>query len=174
MRVSSTLEELKKDYGDDLRIVWKPFVVHPQQATDAALAACAAGMQGKYLEFAREVWARGWPDGHFKDLSMNVLVDIATDPAVGLDVTRWKSDETGDKCHMQLQNDMAELANLGTRGTPTFYVNGRYMSGAMPIDMFKKLIDEEMAKADAAIKSGVKAQDYYRTAVVAKGKKSIP
>jgi protein-disulfide isomerase len=173
MRVSSTVEDLKKEYGDDLRVVWKQFVVHPQ-ARDAALAACAAGLQGKYLDYERAIWARGWPDGHMKDISMTTLVDIATDPAIGLDVGRWKGEQAGDKCKTQIDTEMAELAAVGTHGTPSFYINGRYVSGAVPIDNFKAVIDAEMAKAAAAIKAGTKAQDYYQTAVVAKGLKTIP
>ena len=64
------------------------------------------------------------------------------------------------------------LARLGTRGTPGFYINGRFLAGAVPIDRFKTLIDEEIKKADEALKKGAKLQEYYAS-IVASGKKSI-
>jgi predicted DsbA family dithiol-disulfide isomerase len=68
---------------------------------------------------------------------------------------------------------MLALSKLGVRGTPAFFINGRYLSGAQPIESFKAVIDEELKKADEAIKGGVKAEDYYRTAIMEKGKKTI-
>jgi predicted DsbA family dithiol-disulfide isomerase len=107
-----------------------------------------------------------------KDISMSTLTDIASDPELKLDVNKWKADKDGDKCKNRTDSEMAQLNAVGTHGTPSFYINGRYISGAVPIDNFKKVIDEEMKKADDAIKGGVKAEDYYSQAVVAKGKKT--
>jgi len=42
--------------------------------------------------------------------------------------------------------DTAEAARLGVTGTPAFFVNGRYLSGAQPFDNFARLIDAELAK----------------------------
>ena len=70
-----------------------------------------------------------------------------------------------------------ELVRVGTRGTPAFYVNGRHLSGALPLSEFSRVIDEEIAKADAAYKQGIKPDRYYDT-IVATGQKvfeeSIP
>src|SRR5262245_46608155 len=170
MRVSSTLDELKKQYGDNLRIVWKHYVVHPQVATDASLAACAAQQQGKFKEFHEEIWAKGWEGGRMKDISAPAMEKIAQD--LKLDMNKFKADMASQKCKDDLANDQKMLAAVGTRGTPAFYINGRYLSGAQPIDSFKKLIDEEMKKADDAIKAGAKAEEYY-SSIVAKGKKSV-
>jgi protein-disulfide isomerase len=59
-KVGPTLEQLKKDYGDDLRIVKKQYVVHPQTATLPALAACAANRQGKYTQMEEGLWVKGF------------------------------------------------------------------------------------------------------------------
>ena len=55
---------------------------------------------------------------------------------------------------------------------PAFFVNGRSLSGAQPFENFKSVIDEEMKKADEAIKKGTKAEEYYQKAVVETGKKT--
>ena len=51
MRVSSILDEMVKKYDGKVRVVYKNFVVHPDTATDAHLAACAASKQGKIKDF---------------------------------------------------------------------------------------------------------------------------
>jgi protein-disulfide isomerase len=42
---------------------------------------------------------------------------------------------------------MAEAAKLGVSGTPAFFVNGRFLSGAQPFSAFKSMIDEELGKS---------------------------
>ena len=69
--------------------------------------------------------------------------------------------------------DQAELAKVGTTGTPAFYINGRFLSGARPIEQFKAIIDEELKKADERIKAGTPAEKYYDEWVIGKGKKSL-
>jgi predicted DsbA family dithiol-disulfide isomerase len=59
---------------------------------------------------------------------------------------------------------------LGARGTPAFFVNGRYLSGAQPEASFSRVIDEVMKKAKD---SGVARGDYYAKEVVAKGSKKM-
>ena len=53
------------------------------------------------------------------------------------------------------------------------YVNGRYLSGAMPIENFVTLIDEELKKANERIASGTPAAQYYQQYVIDKGLKSL-
>jgi len=64
----------------------------------------------------------------------------------------------------------------GTRGTPAFYINGRYLSGAQPLPNFKRVVDEELKKADARIEKGeATAANYYQKFVFEKGlKKFVP
>ncbi len=171
-----TLEELQKQYGDNVRFVFKHFVVHPTTAMTPALATCAAGMQGKFWEFEKAVWNSAWDvtSGRPKDLQMlneDNMNKIATD--LKLNVDKFKADLKGDKCKSDVNGGMAVLSKLGVRGTPAFFINGRYLSGAQPIDSFKTIIDEEIKKADEAIKAGTKPEDYYKVAVMEKGKKSL-
>ena len=64
-----------------------------------------------------------------------------------------------------LSRSSQTLEKFGTSGTPSFYVNGRF-AGGQDFAAFKKMIDEEIKKADA---SGVKPADYYDKVVVGKG-----
>jgi len=56
------------------------------------------------------------------------------------------------KTAVQASND--EGTALGISGTPTFFINGRILVGAQPVDAFTKMIDEELAAAGAARQGG--------------------
>jgi len=150
--------------------VVKQFVVHPDRATLPALAVCAAQKQNKFHEMEKLIWDKGWPGEQPSNLGREALDGFAKE--LKLNGTKFKADMDSEPCNKQLAENKALLARVGTRGTPGFYINGRFLAGAVPIDRFKAIIDEEIKKADEALKGGAKLQDYY-AAIVANGKKSI-
>src|SRR3954470_22333265 len=64
-KVRDTMDELRKKYGNDVRVVYKQFVVHPQVATAGALAFCAASRQGKANDMDRLLWDKGFKGRQF-------------------------------------------------------------------------------------------------------------
>ena len=156
----STLGELRKAYGKDLRIVFKSFIVHEKEGTPAALAACAAHRQGKWRALADAIWTKAFDKRDFSEAN---LVAIAR--AAGLDGGVLVADMHGAACKLEVLRDQTELARLGQAGTPTFWINGRIIVGAQPKEQFEKLIDEEKQKADAAIAGGASLDDYYDSLV---------
>jgi protein-disulfide isomerase len=159
-KVRATLTELRAMYGAELRIVHKSFIVHPQVATTPALAACAAHKQGKWSALDDRLWARAFAERRFDEDFMLVLAREAK-----LDLKRFKRDLAGDACKAEIGAEQAQLAAVGVGATPAFFINGRFLSGAQPVAAFSAVIDEEYTKANAAIKSGVAAKDYYDTVV---------
>ncbi len=146
-------------------MVFKNFVVHPQVATVPALASCAAGAQGKFVEMKNAIFDKAFPARDFGQDNMEKLAK-----ELGLDMDKFKADMQGDRCKQQLAKDAKDVTAVGVNGTPAFFINGRYLSGAQPIENFKALIDEELKKADA---SGLDARAYYKKAVIDGGKKSL-
>ena len=167
-RASDTMDQLVKEYEGKVRVVYKDMVVHPQVATPAHLAACGAAKQGKYLAFKNAVWEKGFlPYAAARDpgkLGEDNLLAIAKD--VGLDVAKLKADMSGGECNQKIQADMAELAKFKVNSTPTFFVNGIHVGGALPKEEFKKIIDERLKVAEA---SGVSGAEYYAKEVLGKG-----
>jgi protein-disulfide isomerase len=51
-----------------------------------------------------------------------------------------------DDVKQRIAADSAEAAKLGVSGTPAFYVNGRFVNGAQPFEVFKQLIDQELGR----------------------------
>jgi protein-disulfide isomerase len=156
-RVEPTLRNLAAAYGDRLRIVWKnnalPF--HPRAEPAAELAYEARAEKG---------------DASFWDAHDRLLDDpshlededlLSRARAMKLDVARVKSAVLAAKYKATLEAD-ADLADeLDANGTPFFFINGRRLVGAQPIERFRAVIDEEEAKARALLAKGVQAASIY-------------
>ncbi len=165
-RADATVVQLQKDYGSKLRVVMKqnPLSFHPR-AKPAALAAMAAGEQGKYWEYHAKLFANA------KALEDADLERYAQE--LGLDMNRWKVALTKPEFSATIDRDQSLAGKLGANGTPAFFINGRFLSGAQPIDNFKALIDEELEKAQALTRSGTPASQVY-AAILAKGVEAAP
>lgn len=168
MKVGPTLEQLLKDYKGDLKIVYKNFIVHPSTATEPALAGCAAAMQGKFSKMKKLIWEEAFPN---RDFSRKNLERLAKKAKVRMKL--FRADRDG-ACVARVQLDQEQARKVGVVGTPAFFINGRFLSGARPIDQFKKLIDEELAKANARIRGGeASVSNYYERFVLDRGLKKL-
>ena len=185
-KVRDTMSDLRKKYGNDLRVVFKQFVVHPQVATAGALAFCAAAKQGKAIQMDTLLWDKGFKGHNFDkdadaggagsaggasqkcwDSAAGCPVVLGFAQELGLDQAKFKTDMKD--CQQLTQKDMRELQALGVGATPSFFINGRFISGAMPIENFASLIDEEKKKADDRVAQGTPQAQYYQQWVIDKG-----
>jgi protein-disulfide isomerase len=174
-RTRTTMEELHKKYGDDIRVVYKQLVVHPQTAMTGALAFCAAAKQGKAAQMDALLWDKGFKARQFDTdqcwTSGNCEKVNAMAQELKLDMGKFKEDMKG--CQSLVQNDMRELQKFGVGATPAFFINGRYLVGAMPVDNFSTVIDEELKKANERIQQGTPQAQYYQQWVMDKGLKTL-
>jgi protein-disulfide isomerase len=161
-RVLPTIKQILDTYGDDVRVVFKhnPLSFH-KDATPASKAALAAGEQGKFWEMHDLLFANQ------RKLKAADLEGYAAQ--LGLDMAKFKADMASDKFDAVIKADQALGARFGARGTPNFFVNGRNLRGAQPFASFKKLIDEELAKARALVAKGTPRAQVY-AALTGKGK----
>lgn len=167
-RVRPTLDEITKKYGNDVKIVYKHLLVHPDTAMTPALATCAAHKQGKYEQMQELVWVKGFRAG--RNLGQENMEKLAGE--IGLDMAKFKADMAGS-CKTVVQQDQAELRQVGAGGTPSFFINGRFLSGARPLEHFTAIIDEELKRANDALARGAKLETYYDEHVVKQGLKSL-
>ncbi len=181
-KVRPTMAELRKKYGNDLRIVYKQLVVHPRNAMAAALAFCAAAKQGKHEAMDELLWDKGFKARNMDlsdaggkkcwDTAEGCKATVAFATELQLDVGKFKADMKGE-CQQVVQADMRALSQLGVAATPGFFVNGRFLSGAQPLDKFTALIDEELKKANDRVPQGTVAAGYYQKWVLDKGQKTL-
>lgn len=152
----AVVEQLQKAYGSKLRVVARhnPLPSHAH-AEPAALAAVAAAEQGKFWEMDERLFA---DTGTLDEASLSRIAR-----EVGLDVERFNAARKGAGARATIERDHALAASLGVRGTPAYFINGRRIEGARPVDDFKKIIDEEIRKAEVLLAKGVRAADLYDT-----------
>jgi protein-disulfide isomerase len=165
-RGHNTVVEMEKAYEGKLRVVMKqnPLSFHPN-AKPAALAAMAAGEQGKYWEMHDKLF------GNQQNLDAATFENHAKE--IGLNVEKWKADMNASKFNDIITRDQTLAGQLGASGTPCFFINGRKLSGAQPAPAFKALIDEEMGKAQALVSAGTRPEAVY-AAVLEKGVANAP
>lgn len=122
-----------------MRIVWKhlPLDMH-KDAPLAHFASVAAQQQGKFWEFHDKLFANQ------SKIKNDDLMKYARQ--IGLDMKRFEEDLVSPKTKAVVDADIAEAKSLGVTGTPGFFVNGRYLSGAKPFEEFATLINAELAK----------------------------
>jgi protein-disulfide isomerase len=136
-RVTPTLNEIEKAYGDQVRIVFKhlPLRMHTR-APAAHAAAEAAHRQGKFWEMHDKIF------GNQRELTDAKFAEYAAE--LELDVEKFKQDAASADVKKKIDSDAKQAASLGVTGTPGFFINGRFLSGARPFDSFKVIIDEEL------------------------------
>jgi len=140
VRLAPTFEQILKDYPKDVRVVYKmhPLPMH-QNAMPAAEAAMAANAQGKFTPMHEKLFANS------TSLSRDKYLQLASE--IGLDVKRFTNDIDTNAYKKTIDAETEEVMKVGATGTPASFVNGRFLSGAQPYEAFKKIIDEEIAKA---------------------------
>lgn len=141
-QVSPIIEQILEAYPGQVRIVYKNFPLrfHPL-AAPAALAALAAGEQGRFWEFHDRLFE------HYSELSSERIIGIARE--LGLDMVRFEKDRISKTIVDRLNKDIIEGRRLAVAGTPTVFINGwRLKEGASAA--IRKIIDQELRKTGNA------------------------
>lgn len=153
-KLGETLEELAREYHQDVKLVFKqfPLPMHAQ-AEPAARAALAAHLQGKFWEVHDKLFLNQ------QALSDDDLESYAR--AAGVDVARWRQDFGSDALRQHVRDELELGRKLEIRSTPTFYVNGRFFKGAQAADQVRAILEEELAAARKLLDAGAKREELY-------------
>ncbi|WP_437818933.1 DsbA family protein [Sorangium sp. So ce1078] len=168
-KVVPTMEELLKTYGDKVRFVWKnnplPFHQRAEPAAELAMEARAQKGEKGFWDAYDLLWKNQ------QKLSDDDLLGYAKE--LGLDVEKVKAAIATKKHGASIAADQELADDLQASGTPHFFINGRRLVGAQPIDKFKTIIDEEIKKAEGILAKGVAAKDLYAE-IIKDGKEPPP
>jgi protein-disulfide isomerase len=113
-----------------------PLSIHPK-APAAHAAAEAAHRQGKFWEMHDKIFEKQ------REMSPEKYLEYAAE--LELDVEQFKKDIASAEIKSRIDADSRDAQKVGATGTPAFFVNGRFLSGAKPFEAFKEVIDEELA-----------------------------
>ena len=116
----------------------QPLPFHPN-AMPAAKAAMAANEQGKFWQMHDLLFANQ------RDLGEPAYEKYAQQ--LGLNLEKFKADMASPKVADEIAADSKEGQSLGANGTPTFFIDGRELVGAQPVEQFKQIIDDELKNA---------------------------
>ncbi len=130
--------DLLAAYPGKVRLVYRnlPLTsIHPD-AFSAAEAAMCAGEQNAYWDYHDKLFGS-------ELLGTGVYLQYAKD--LNLNLTSFEACLNDQKYQAEIQADSDFAVNLGIRSTPTFFINGIAIIGAQPLDLFKQIIDKELA-----------------------------
>lgn len=130
---AETLKSLRNIYSGKIKIIYKDFIGHDDSYT-LALAARCAGEQGAF-----------WPmhDRLFSEQG-SITIENADQQAkiIGINEDRFLRCYNGEYYKEQIAADNAESRELEITGTPAFFVNGYRISGDLPLENWKQIIDK--------------------------------
>ena len=127
-----------------MRIVFKhyPLDFH-KDAMPAAMASIAALEQGKFWEYHDKLFANQ------QKLPRPFLIQYARE--LGVNAQQFESALDAPRVKSAIDADVAEAKSLGITGTPGFFVNGRFLSGAKPFEEFARVIDAELTRLNLPV-----------------------
>lgn len=143
---NETLNPILKNYDGKVRLVYRDYPFLTPGSLVAALAGQCMNDQGKFWEF--------------HDLAFNNQANLTRDQFIAdaqelkIDVPTFTTCLDSQQHIDKVKQDVADAQNLGVNGTPAFFVNGRFVSGAQPYSFFQTYIDAELAKqAESPVKA---------------------
>jgi protein-disulfide isomerase len=156
-RAAERLRDVQREYKDSVRIQYrhKPLTtVHPFSQL-AAEASAAAGEQGQFWRFHDILFSR-------RDTPPDRATLEGYARELGLDLERFRDAIDSERARMVVDADIILAANLGVRGAPVVFVNGRPLRGLDQLGGLEAVIEEELAGADALLASGVDPRELYQ------------
>jgi protein-disulfide isomerase len=136
------LEQLLEKYPTDLRVVFKNFPIPSHKyAFASAMAAMAAGRQGKFWEFHDELFK------NYNRLNEQEVEKIVKQ--LSLDETKFNKDKKNRALINHIQQDYKEGIKIGVRGTPTVFINGKQFRKRRNMKNMQVVIEEELKKEKA-------------------------
>lgn len=141
-----TVQQLQAAYGDRVKIIFRNFplqTLHPK-AYDAAVAAEAAGLQGKFWEMQNLLFTNQQTWSTASD-HRKLFEEYAQ--RIGLDLEKFKTDMAGMEAKTRVDKDMERGRAMNLNSTPSFYINGKPLAYEnTEFNKFRAAIDAELAK----------------------------
>ncbi len=156
-RVEVTLDELRRQYEKDLRVVWKdnplPFHARAKPAALVARAVYQARGNDAFWKLHDALFASS------PELEDSDLEELAK--AQGLSASAVQAALKSEKLGARIDASSELAADFEARGTPHFFINGRRLVGAQPLDQFKELVDAQLAAARELVAKGTPRAKLY-------------
>ncbi len=158
-RVEPTLTRILNEHRNNVRVVWRdnalPFHPNAMPAAEATREAYAQGGNEKFWQMH---------DLIFENQQAIARADLERyAQQAGLNMQRFRAALDNHTHQAAINADMEAATQLGARGTPAFFINGRQLMGAQPYEQFDEVVRQEIANAQRMIASGTPRNRVYAT-----------
>lgn len=155
-------KRLLAEFPGNVRWAFKhfPLDMH-REAMGAARAAMAAQAQGKFWELHDRLFANQ------RRIAAPYFTELARE--LGLEMATFERAMQGDTLEKIVRLDMEVGRRLGVQGTPSFFINGRRVAGALPYSDLQKIVRQELVYASSLLRRGVPRDQLYEELTRAKG-----
>lgn len=146
-RVQPILTEILEKYRDKVKLAHRDFPLdelHPEARKTHEATRCAHE-QGAFWRYHDVVYSNQ-PNATLTDLKVYAQ-------KVGLNIIAFEQCLNSGQYQRTVQKDVEEGTRLGLTATPTFFINGRQLSGFQPLEVFVQLIDDELARAQGDLRT---------------------
>ena len=165
-RAAPTMDELVAHYGDDVRIVWLNF---PQENHVNARPAATAALEAQAQKGDEAFWKMH--DMIFANQGALTRADLERyGKELGLNMRKLRKALDTNKYAEVIDRQVALAKHLNVPGTPSWFMNGRYMSG-FPFKTWSFAIDRRMRRVRRLVEQGVPRSELYDR-IVSAGKTS--
>ncbi len=128
-----------------LRIEWRDFPVFGNESVDLAVAARAAAQQGLFWEYNEAIFTYQFEENN-QDFTAEALTALAERVGVP-DLEAFAADLGSEELRAEVQAEFdTSLSLLGQASTPQFLINDQYVGGALPLEDFQAVIEQELGK----------------------------
>lgn len=135
----AVMDQVVAKYGNKVRLVFRDFPLDfHEKAQKAAEAGQCANDQGKFWQM------HDWMFDNQQNLDVESLKNAAK--TLGIDSAKFDNCLTSGQHAALVKKNIREGQEAGVRGTPAFFVNGTFLSGALPLDKFSAEIDRALAE----------------------------
>jgi len=135
-KVNPQIQQLKKEYGDKVALVFKDFPLPMHHTAEkAAEASRCAGEQGKFWEYHDVLF-------YSRQLDVDALKEHAR--VLKLDGDKFDACLDNGTQAAAVKQDFEEGKSLGLTGTPSFFVNGHFFSGVIDYGTLKDMVNQQL------------------------------
>ena len=147
--IDPEIKKLQDEFGGKVAFVFKdfPLPMHPN-AQRAAEGARCAGVQGKFWEFHDLLFTKG------KKIDVAQLKEHAR--TLNLDAARFDQCLDSNEQAAAVRADLAQAQRLGLTGTPAFFINGHFLSGAVKYNTLREIVEQQLGAQEGARTSASK------------------
>jgi len=138
--VQPVVKQLLADYGDKILFIWRDFPMTGDVQTSllAAVAGECANKQGGFFAMQEQIFAN---PADITELSLKTYAI-----QIGLNSVQFGNCLQAEENITEIEDDVLDGYESGVEATPTFFINGIKVAGAIPLNIFEQIIASQLSQ----------------------------